>query len=102
MRCGHMAKYDTRIHIGCGGSLTFEKEQRVNFILNKKAVERFGAKAIIKPITKNLYRCDKCNDLVNVITCPSYEEFVLRGKIRVSKEEYWKIKKARKDGALRL
>ncbi len=94
-------RYEIRKHIGCGGDLTFEKEVVENKILNKRAVEKFGAKAKIKQVTKNMFRCNKCRELVNVVTCPSWEQFVLWGKIRVSKKQYWEIKENRKNGALR-
>ena len=78
-----MSRYDQRIHIGCGGNLTFEKEVRENKVLNQRAVDKFGAKAKIRSINKQMHRCDKCRALINVITCPSWEEYVLRGQIRV-------------------
>lgn len=95
-------KYDTRPHIGCGGELTFETTEVENVIINKKAVKQFGAKAKIKQVTKNLFRCNKCNDLVNVITCPSWEQYVLSGRIRVAPHVYRALKKARKTGGYRL
>ena len=30
---------------------------------------------------KTWYRCNKCNDLVNLITYPSYDDLKKRGKI---------------------
>lgn len=78
-----MNRYEKRIHIGCGGDLHFEKEETKPVVINQRDVDRFGAKAKIIQRTKHLYRCDKCNDLVNIIICPSWEEYVLRGQIRV-------------------
>lgn len=97
-----MIGYEQIPHVGCGGVLTFEKTQTVEVILNKKEVRRFGMLKKVKQITKNLYRCDKCNDLVNVISCPSWERFVLMGKIRVEPHIYRAIKRNRKDGILRF
>lgn len=101
-----MSRYDTRPHLGCvctkPGILTFEKDIVENVTVNKRAVKRFNAKAIIKQITKSMFRCDKCSELINVVICPSWEDFVLSGKIRVTKAEYWKIKNDRGKGAMRL
>lgn len=97
-----MSFYRNIPHIGCGGVLTFEKEVVENVTVNARAVKKFNARPIIKQLTKSMHRCDKCHDLVNVISCPSWEDFVLRGKIRVSKEVYWKLKNDRKRGAVRL
>lgn len=96
-----MPNYMNRPHIGCGGNLEYEKMEIVNVTVNKRDVRVSGAKAIIKQISKNLYRCDKCNDLVNVVSCPSYEDFVMSGKIRVSPQEYWRIKESRRQGVAR-
>ncbi len=96
-----MSRYANLPHIACGGYLEYEADELVNVVINKRAV-KFGAKAIIKTITKHLFRCDKCDGLVNVVSCPSYEDYVLNGKIRVSKAEYWRIKNdRRRAGAIR-
>lgn len=92
--------YTTLPHIGCGGSLTYEKDVIENRTVNSLAVKRFGAKAIIKQLTKRLYRCDKCNDLVNVISCPSWESYVLSGKIRLPKAEWERFKNDRRRGVV--
>jgi len=97
-----MTNYEIIPHIGCGGNLTFEKTQIKEIILNKYEVKKFGAPKKVRKLIKNLYRCNKCNDLVNVISCPSWEKFVLMGKIRVSHQMYKAIKKNRKNGILRL
>jgi len=101
-----MNRYSIRKHIGCGsvkpGNLTYEKDVIENVVVNKRDVRKFGAEAKIKQITKSLFRCDKCNELINIVTCPSWEDFVLRGRIRVTKQEYWRIKTDRKRGAVRL
>lgn len=116
-----MNRYDTRPHIGCGGNLTFDKEQTVWLIMNARQfgvakvyteeselqrvirmLEHYGKKPIVRSVTKNLYKCDKCKDFVNVIGCPSWEDYVLQGKIRVDIKQYLKIKNDRKRGAVRL
>lgn len=97
-----MGLYRNIPHIGCGGTLTFEKDVVENVTVNARAVKKFGAKAIIKQLTKSMHRCDKCKDLVNVISCPSWEDYVLSGKIRVAKEVYWKLKNDQKRGNVRL
>jgi len=97
-----MTNYDQISHVGCGGNLTFERTQTVEIVINKREVKRFGMPKKVKSVTKNLYRCDKCKELVNVITCPSWERFVLMGKIRVAPHVYRAIKKNRKDGILRF
>lgn len=86
-----MAEYP-RYHFNCGGQLVFDHTEVENRVVNKRAVDRFGAKAIIKRISKTLYKCRKCGDLVNIITFPSWEEYVLMGQIRVDPRVYWAIK----------
>jgi len=83
-----------RYHIGCGGKLNFAETKIVTVITNKKAVEKYNARAKIKQLNKDFYKCDKCENFVNIVTFPSWEEYVLMGKIRVSTQEYWKIKEA--------
>lgn len=95
-----MINYMNRPHIGCGGNLTYEKMETVDVTVNKRDF-RNGAKAIVKQISKNFYKCDKCEELVNVISCPSYEDFVMSGKIRVSSAEYWRIKESRRMGVVK-
>lgn len=34
------------------------------------------------------YKCTKCGDIVKVITCPSWEDYVLRKHIMLPKEEF--------------
>jgi len=97
-----MSNYDTIPHVGCDGNLSFERTQVIEVILNKSDVRRFGMPKKVKTVTKQLYRCDKCNDLVNVISCPSWERFVLMGKIRVEPHIYREIKRNRKNGMVRL
>jgi len=97
-----MTNYEQIPHIGCGGNLTFEKTQVEEVVLNKREVKRFGMPKKIKTITKQLYRCDKCNSLVTVISCPSWEKLVLMGRIKVTPETYRAIKRNRKDGILRF
>lgn len=91
--------YRNRPHIGCGlqrgGFLEFEKKETVTVVVNKHAVKKYGAKPIEKQLTKNFYRCDKCNNLVNVVVCPSWEDYVMMGKIRVPKWLYFKIRDRR-------
>jgi len=86
-----MAEYP-RYHIGCNGQLTYAKTIIETIVLNKKAVDKFHAKAKIKQIEKEYYICDKCKALVNIISFPSYEQYVLMGKIRVTKQEYLRLK----------
>lgn len=51
------SKYSYHTHIGCGGNLTFEKREWINNML------------------KDLYRCDKCHDLVSCIFFPSWKDY---------------------------
>ncbi len=83
-----------RYHLHCGGKLNFAETKVVTVVVNKKAVEKYDAKAIIKQFNKNFYKCDKCEEFVNVIIFPSWEQYVLMGRIRIEKWRYWKIKEA--------
>ena len=83
-----------RYHIGCGGELKFIETKLVTVITNKRAVEKYDARAKIKQFNKDFYMCNKCENLVNVIILPSWEQYVLMGKIRISKQEYWEIREA--------
>jgi len=65
-------------HVNCGGKLVFSHTE-------KTKIKR-------KIITKQMHECQKCGALINVIECPSFEEYVLSGRIRVSKAEYHAIK----------
>lgn len=86
-----MAEYP-RYHLGCGGKLNFAETKIETIVINKKAVDRYNAKAVIKQFNKDFYKCDKCERLVNVIIFPNWEKYVLMGKIRISKQEYWRIR----------
>lgn len=66
-------------HVRCGGDLVFSHTE-------KKKIKK-------NIITKQMYECQKCGAFINVIECPSFEEYVLSGRIRVSKPEYYNIKK---------
>lgn len=44
-------------------------------------------------MTKDYYQCEKCKQIMQVITMPSYEEYVLRGQIWVEYEELTRIRK---------
>jgi len=81
-----------RYHLGCSGKLTFVETKIVTIVTNKKAVDKYNARAKIKQLNKDFYKCNKCNNLINVIIFPSWEGYVLMGKIRISKQEYWRIK----------
>jgi hypothetical protein len=81
-----------RHHIGCKGVLNFAETKREVVVVNKKAVDKYGAKAIIKQFNKDFYKCTKCNVFINVIIMPSWEEYVLMGKIRIDKQAYWRLK----------
>lgn len=83
-----------RYHLNCGGTLNFARTEVVTVVVNKRAVDKYNAKAIIKQFNKDLYKCDKCEEFVSVVIFPSWEEYVLMGKIRVAKWKYWKIKDA--------
>ena len=85
-----------RYHIGCGGELNFAETKIETVIVNKKAVEKYGDKAIIKQFNKDFYKCNKCKSFTNVIILPSWEQYVLKGDIRVTTQLYWKIKNAYK------
>lgn len=82
-----------RYHLGCGGTLNFAETKLVTIVVNKKAVDKYNAKAIIKQFNKDFYKCDKCENFINIIIFPSWEQYVLMGKIRIAKWEYWKLKK---------
>jgi hypothetical protein len=57
-------------HVKCGGDLEFHhKEDR-----------------------KTFYLCNKCEQSVNCALCPSYNQYVLSGRVRVTREEYHRIK----------
>lgn len=77
-----MAEYP-RYHSNCGGELHYHETVTENIIVNKWAVKKYGEKARIKQMTKTYYLCNKCNDKVNIITFPSWEEYVMMGQIRV-------------------
>ena len=85
-----------RKHLNCGGTLNFAETKLVTVVINKKAVEKFGAKAVIKQFNKDFFKCNKCENFINVIIFPSWEQYVLMGKIRVAKWKYWEIKEAYK------
>lgn len=85
-----------RQHIGCGGNLNFAETKVTTVVVNKKAVEKYGDKAIIKQFNKDFYKCDKCETFINIIIFPSWESYVLMGKIRVPTWKYWEIKNAYK------
>jgi len=82
-----------RYHIGCGGTLNFVETKLVTVVVNKKAVDKYNARAKIKQFNKDFYKCDKCDKLINVIVFPSWEQYVLSGKIRIETWRYWKLKK---------
>lgn len=65
-------------HVNCGGTLVYSHKKKT--------------KAGNKTITKNMHKCSKCGAMINVILMQSYEEMVLSGQIRVSKQEYYRIK----------
>jgi len=88
-----MAEYP-RYHLSCGGTLNFTETKIVTVVVNKRAVDKYNEKAIIKQFNKDFYKCDKCKNPINVIIFPSWEQYVLMGKIRISKQEYWKLKNA--------
>lgn len=79
-------------HIGCGGLLTFDrKETKVLQRQDGSVIKGKDGNPIVRE--KNLYLCNKCYELVNRIICPSYDEFVIQGRIRVP---WWELKKIRK------
>jgi len=82
-----------RVHVNCGGKLNFAKSIVETKVLNEFAVKKYNAKAKIKQFNKDLYKCDECDKLVSVIDFPSWEEYVLMGRIRLPKWQYRKIKK---------
>ena len=85
-----------KYHLNCGGKLDFAETVITTVVVNKRAVDKFNAKAIIKQFNKDYYKCDKCGALINIIVFPSWEEYVLKGDIRVSTWKYWEIKNAYK------
>lgn len=83
-----------RYHLNCGGELIFTETKHTVVVVNKRAVDRYGDKAVIKQFDKDYYKCDKCKEQINVIIFPTWEQYVLMGKIRVPTWKYWKIKDA--------
>jgi hypothetical protein len=83
-----------RYHLGCGGTLNFAETKLVTIVTNKRAVDKYDAKAKIKQFNKDFYKCDKCKNFISVIVSPSWEQYVLMGKIRIEKWKYWELKKA--------
>lgn len=88
--------YDTRPHLGCVGKekgrLAFDHTATKKILTNARAVKKFHAKPIYKEITQDWYVCDKCGEQANVIVCPSWTDYVLRGRIRVAKWLYRQIR----------
>lgn len=66
-------------HAKCGKYLKFHH--------NKKVKLRSG-----KKLSKDYYYCDACKDLIACTLCPSYDDYVLRGQIRV---KWWVLKEIR-------
>lgn len=58
-------------HMICGGNLTFHHKEGM----------------------KTLYICDKCGELVNCVVNPSYNRYVLSGRIEVPQWRYRQIRK---------
>ena len=94
-----MSSYDNKPHLGCActvpGALSYEKDIVEQVIMNKRDVKRYGVPPKTKEVTKSMYSCNKCNELVNIVSCPSWEDYVLSGKIRVAKYLYWELRNAR-------
>lgn len=65
-------------HISCGGNLEY---------LGKKS---FNVRN--KVITKDIFHCDKCNQDISCFLNPSYDDYVLAGKIRVS---WWELRRVK-------
>jgi len=63
-------------HVNCGGELKFSHTKKVK-------LKHSG-----QIIRQQMYECQKCGQLVNVIDLPSYEQYVMMGQIRVTKQEY--------------
>jgi len=64
----------SHIHASCGGELVFHHTEKT------------------PRGKKYYYKCQRCGQIVNCILWASYDELVMRGQIRVSKEEYRYIK----------
>ena len=71
-----------RKHLACGGILNFAETKIVTIIMNKKAVDKYNARAKIKQLNKDFYKCNKCGQFISVISFPSWKDYVLKGKIR--------------------
>jgi hypothetical protein len=88
--------YETRPHLACNGKekgrLMFDHVETKKFLVNKRAVKRFGAKPEYKEISQDIYVCDKCGEFAVVIVCPSWKDYVLSGRIRVAKWLYRQIR----------
>lgn len=70
-----------RKHVTCGGELKFSHTKQTRL------------KHSNKTIRKQMYECQRCGQLINVVDLPSYEQYVLMGQIRINKKEYHAIKK---------
>jgi len=69
----------------CLGELEFSHNET-------QVIETKSGKQI--PRTRRIHKCSKCGQIMNVIICPSFEDYVLNGEIRVTYNEYQRIKKA--------
>ena len=54
-------------------------------------IKDYLTKKTIKVLRKSVFRCSKCGDLVSVVLMPSYEQYVLMRKIKVSDEEFERL-----------
>jgi len=68
------------LHVHCGGRLVFHHATQL---------PRKGK----KPIEKTFYLCKKCNQIVNIIRFPSYEELIMTKQLWVKKHENHKVRK---------
>lgn len=62
------------IHVGCGGNLTYSHTDRKTVTKHFRSQKTGKMVTKEKTIAKDMFRCDKCNELVNCILYPSYEE----------------------------
>jgi hypothetical protein len=71
-------------HIHCGGQLHYD---HLALIIVTDKHDNY-----IKEFYKEFWLCDKCEEYIHIIRWASYDELVLNGALRVSKEKYWRIK----------
>ena len=75
MIAGLHVRYNMR---PCMGNLVFSHHE--NILISNKVIE------------KSFFRCSKCGDIVSVIIMPSYEQYILMRRIKVSDKEFERVR----------